>query len=203
MRNIFIGIILFCSIAAYGQESQESVAAQPTLEQQFREIMQETETFKSYKVIQIERLNSFWDTVEDSIQQKENAVLTANQKIAEQQNTINKLNNTIREGRASIEEAAYDREHINVIGIDFNKATFIIISFLIIAALLAVIAFGYGKYKYSTKVAAEKSKSYDKLEEEYKNHQDKAREKQMKLKREIQTHINKIEELKHKNISFK
>lgn len=202
MKNVFIGIILFCSIAAYGQE-QEPADAQPTLEQQFREIMQGTETFKSYKVIQIDKLNSFWDTVEDSLQQKENAVLSAKQKIAEQQNTINKLNNTIREGRASIEEAAYDREHINVLGINFAKNTFIIISFVIIAALLALIAFGYGKYKYSTKMADEKSKSYDKLEEEYKNYQDQSRDKQMKLKREIQTHMNKIEELKHKNISFK
>lgn len=200
MKNLFICIILFSSLAVYGQEP---VDAQPTLEEQFRQIMQGTETFKSYKVIQIERLNSFWDTVEDSLQQKEDAVLSANQKIAEQQNTINNLNNTIREGRASIEEAAYDREHINVLGIDFSKNTFIILTFVIIAALLAVIAIGYGKYKYSTRLAAEKSKSYDKLEEEYKDYQDKSRDKQMKLKREIQTHVNKIEELKHKNISFK
>lgn len=200
MKNVFIGIILFCSITTYGQESEN---VQPTLEQQFRQIMKDTETFKSYKVIQIDRLNSFWDTVEDSLQRKESAVLSANQKIAEQQNIINKLNNTIREGRASIEEAEYAREHINVLGIDFIKSTFIIISFLIIAALLGLIAFGYGKYKYSTKIAAEKAQSYDKLEEEYKNYQDKSRDKQMKLKREIQTHINKIEELKHKNISFK
>lgn len=200
MKKLFIGIILFCSFAAYGQEAAD---AQPTLEEQFRQIMRETETFKSYKVIQIDRLNSFWNTIEDSLQQKEGAVATANQKIAEQQNTINSLNNTIREGRASIEEAAYDREHINVVGIDFNKSTFIIITFVIIAGLIAVIAIGYGKYKYSTSLAAEKSKNYEKLEEEYKNHKDNSRDKQMKLKREIQTHVNKIEELKHKNISFK
>ena len=200
MKQAFIGIILLCSTAAYAQETTN---VQPTLEQQFRQIMEETETFKNYKVIRIDQLNSFWGTIEDSIQQKENAVLSANQKIAEQQSTINELNNTIREGRASIEEAAYDREHINVIGINFTKSAFIITSFVIIGALIGVIAFGYGKYKYSTRIAAEKSKSYDKLEEEYKNHQDKSREKQMKLKREIQTHVNKIEELKHKNISFK
>ena len=204
MTKVLVGLILFCSFTTYAQEVPEAEVETPlTLEQQFRQMIDKTETFKEYKVIKITSLNDFWKTVEDSINKKENAIAEAEQKIAEQQNEISGLNTTIREGQASIDEAAYDREHINVLGIDLQKSAFIWISFIIIAALIVTIIIGYSKYRYSTRLAADKSRSYDKLEEEYKNYQDKSREKQMKLKRDLQTQVNKIEELKHKNISFK
>lgn len=202
MTKVLVGLILFCSFAAYAQEVSEAEAPL-TLEEQFRQMIDKTETFKEYKVIKITSLNDFWKTVEDSISKKESAIAEAERKIAEQQNEIASLNTTIREGQASIDEAAYDRDHITVLGMDLQKNTFIWISFIIIAALIVTILIGYSKYRYSTRLAADKSRSYDKLEEEYKNYQDKSREKQMKLKRDLQTHVNKIEELKHKNISFK
>ena len=201
IKRVLVGCLMLFSVAAYSQEEiQESPQ---TLQEQFKNIMEESETFKEYKVIPISTLNNFLTTIGDTLQNKESAIAAAQQKILQQQNNITELKNEMTEGQALVEQAEYDREHITVLGIDFLKSTFILTCFLIIVALLALIAYGYGKYKYSTRLASDKSKSYDKLEQEYKDYQDKAREKQMKLKRELQTQVNKIEELKHKNISFK
>lgn len=200
MKKVLVGIILFWS---FNVMAQDDVEAPQNLEQQFRTMIDNTETFKEYKVIKIEMLNNFWSVVEDSLQEKQEAIVQAKQKISEQSSRITSLNNTIDEGKASVEQAAYDREHINVIGIDFQKGTFILISFGLIGLLIAIIAVGFGKYKYNSTVAAEKARDYDKLEQEYKAYQDDSREKQMKLKREIQTYMNKLEEMNHKNISFK
>lgn len=200
IKKVLVGLFLLFSVTVFAQEETETPQK---LEQQFKSIMEEAETFKNYKVIKIEQLNVFWSTVEDSLQKKENEIIAAEEKIEEQQNNIAELKNEMASGKEMVQQAAYDREHITVLGIDFLKSTFILVSFLIIVALLALIAYGYGKYKYSTRLASDKTKGYDKLEQEYKDFQDKSREKQMKLKRELQTQVNKIEELKHKNISFK
>lgn len=200
MNKVLVGLLLVFSFSAFAQEEVESPQS---LEQQFQDMMQGTETFKEYKVIKITELNNFWSTVEDSLQKKDKDILAAEQKIGEQQNNIAQLENKMAEGQELVDQAEYDREHITVLGVDLLKSTFILVSFLIIISLLALIAYGYGKYKYSTNLATDKSKSYEKLEKEYKDYQDKSREKEMKLKRDLQTHMNKIEELKHKNISFK
>ncbi|MGK7389751.1 MAG: hypothetical protein ACNS60_05345 [Candidatus Cyclobacteriaceae bacterium M2_1C_046] len=199
-KKVLVGLFLFFSVTVFAQEGPETPQ---TLEKQFNSMIEEAETFKNYKVIKIEQLNNFWATVEDSLENKENEIAAAEEKINEQQNNIAELKDEMASDKAMVEQAEYDREHITVLGIDFMKSTFILISFLVVVALLALIAYGYGKYKYSTRLATDKSKSYDKLEQEYKDYQDKARESQMKLKRELQTQVNKIEELKHKNISFK
>lgn len=198
MRNLLTITLLFLSVSLAAQDEGPK-----SLDQQFDQMIEETETFKSYKVIPIERLRNFWSVVNDSIEDKDNQIVAAQEKINEQQDNIASLEDRITEGQGLVDQAEYDRTHITVLGIDFLKSTFILTSFIIIVLLLAMIAYGYGKYKFSNRLATDKTKKYEDLESEFKDYQDSSREKQMKLKRDLQTQINKIEELKHKNISLK
>lgn len=200
VTQVLVGLILISSVSVFGQDVTDSP---PTLREQFNTMIEDSETFKQYKVIDRQLLRSFWSTLEDSIAIKEKAITEANQEIQSQQTEIAGLEEKIDEQQVLVDEAQYGQDHINVIGIDFQKSVFTIIAFSIIGALLIVIAVGYGSYKKSKKIAADKTRQYDKLEDEYKDFQDKSREKQMKIKRELQTYVNKVEELKHKNISFK
>ena len=54
----------------------------------------------------------------------------------------------------------------------------------------------YGRFKTSTVVSRKKIHEFNKLNAEYEEHKKEALEKQMKLRRELQTQINKLEEIR-------
>ena len=97
-----------------------------------------------------------------------------------------------------MEEASFEQEHINFIGINFGKKVYIIINLVIIFGLLGGLIFALSKMKLSNKIAIQKRKEFTKLDGEFQEYKKSSLDKQMKLRRELQTERNKIEELKLK-----
>lgn len=63
-----------------------------------------------------------------------------------------------------------------------------------VLAVLAALA--YMMFMKSNRVTSRSRKELGALEQEFEDHKNKARETQVKLKRELQTSINKMEEMK-------
>ncbi len=174
----------------------QSIFAQTT-DEQFQELKENAETFKEYKVIKIETLNSFWKSISDSLNAKNATINQLSKKITLQQNEVDGIQNSMLQMKQQLSDLEHDATHINIIGFSLDKVGFQVFNFLFIAGLLAIIGLSAFTLKDRQKVANEKIRAYNGLESEFEEYKKDALEKQMKLRRELQTERNKLEQIQN------
>lgn len=184
----YISVVIFCLLG--------SVAQAQTLNEQFNELKDNSETFKSYKVIKETELNSFWNTVMDSVSIKEESIAASSATIERQEKEVAELKATIQEKDQLLEEKEYAGTHIEVLGIDFSKEGYKMFNLILISLLILTMAVLIYKFKDNNKIARKKSNDYNRLESEFEEYKRNALEKQMKLRRDLQTAQNRLEEIR-------
>lgn len=167
-----------------------------TLDEQFHEMKNNAYTYKEYKNIKENALNEFWTVVRDSLNTKEKKIISAQSTITAQEEKISELNQTISSQKASLDEKTFDTQHINVLGMDMGKESYKMFNMIAIVGLLVVLGVLFYQFKHSRKFAQVKKRDYDKLSGEFEEYKRNALEKQMKLRRELQTERNKIDDIR-------
>ncbi len=172
------------------------VAGAQTLDEQFYEMKKNAYSYKEYKNIKEVTLNEFWKVVQDSLNTKEKKIVSAQSTISAQEEKITELNTTIGEQKSTIDEKEFDTQHINVMGLDMGKESYKMFNMITIAILIVVAGLLFYQFNHSKKFAVTKKKDYEKLSGEFEEYKRNALEKQMKLRRELQTERNKIDEIR-------
>lgn len=172
-----------------------SVNAQ-SLKEQFESLKENSENYKVYKVIKRTELDNFWTVIQDSIQTAETKIRESRQQVSSQKEDISRLNSNISVHQQEIEGLQYETSHIEVLGIDFSKEGYVVMNFTIIIALVIGLSLLYYKFQHDNKVAKTKVSAFQKLEIEFEEYKKNSLEKQMKLRRELQTERNRIDEIR-------
>ncbi len=165
-----------------------------SIEDQFDELKESSETFKEYKVIKIKTLNDFWKSVLDSINVKEAAIAKLQSENSVNKTNIDQLKANMEVRDAAIEELQYATSHINVLGVEFGKTFYQILNFTIISILLVFCGILIVSLKERRNIAKTKISAFEKLELKFEEYKRSSLDKQMKLRRELQTEINKREQ---------
>ena len=130
----------------------------------------------------------------DSVNVLKNEVELLKKEIETKDSSINDLEASIADKDGQIEELEGQTSSIEVFGIEMLKSTFIFFSFFISGILILALIFLMYKFKDNNNIAKAKVKDYNKLNDEFENYKRNALEKQMKLRRDLQTAQNKLEE---------
>ena len=85
--------------------------------------------------------------------------------------------------------------NLHVLGIPIHKQIYVIINTAIIALLLIALGVVYTQFKSSKKVTDQKKKEFDDIDREFAEFKKNAREREIKIKRELQTEMNLVAEL--------
>ena len=94
-----------------------------------------------------------------------------------------------------MEGITFDSEHISVLGVHFGKGVFLLIAFVIMAALVAIIVAVAARLKILQGTVKDRVQVADSLSHEFEEYKRKALERQTKLSRELQNERNKLVEL--------
>ena len=175
-----------------------STAMSQDLNSQFNEMVESSETYNEYKVIQRTKLNSFWTTVMDSIDTYRNEEIALNDTINRKDQKINQLESSLKEANQKLSQSDFEKTHLNFIGIDIKENTFVTIFWIVVIVLVAAIIFFVLRYSNSMKTTSRKIKDYELLNEEYEEYKRRNLEKERKIKRDLQTAVNRYEELRKK-----
>ncbi len=176
------------------------------LVRQYQDILQKSNNYQEYKVVRQSLLNSFWNSVEDSLQRSRREVQNAQRKIADLQSQIDNLGanqkaqmSTLQQAIQSREQAIvqreYDNARVSVLGIPIMKDTYVVLTYIVFTLLVVVAAVAFMSYQSSNKVAVAARKDYDEVKAELEGYRQRMLEKQTQLGRELQTERNRIEEL--------
>lgn len=172
------------------------LSAQESLQGQFDAMMKENSTYERYKVVPITDMNAYWAQIADTLQDKNDQIVALQQQVGELTTQIDTLEQRVGVLRSELAASQEVNDQIHFVGIPFSKGAYhgMVWAIIVILAVLAVVA--YLMYVRSNTVTTRVKKDYDKLRHEYDAHRDKARETQVRLKRELQTAVNTIDEMK-------
>lgn len=212
IRYSVFSLLIFISCTLFAQNLPDPSSAddqakietsERTLSNQFNELKEKSNTFQEYKVVKITSLNNLWKNVNDSLSLIRKKIMTAEREIAKQNAELKLLKDEVSKRDKDLAGGEYEKAHINVLGIDMLKENYIYLSWSIIGALILFLTIGYFRFKSSRILAYNKSKDYEAINNEMNDYKQKAREKELKMGRELQTERNKVEELNQKIISLK
>ena len=187
----FLGAMLFLNIA-FGQTLPDTTKnTDPSLNGQYQFMLKKSKSLYGARLINPSRLSGVWKSVNDTLRKERKQLQEAKQEIKTQAQTISTLKGEVSGKENSLADATASVNEIKFLGISFNKGTYNTIVWAIIIILgagLAIVIFQSGKYR---KEATYRTQLYQEVADEFQAHKVKAKDKEMKLARELQDERNR------------
>ena len=187
-------VLLVCLLAFHVSFTQTEPELQenPTLQERFLYLKSKSQSYGAYKVVKESVLDGVWKIANDTIAAKEAAITRAQSNINQLKAELNKSIEDYKAKEKSMEEIMHSSTHINVIGIDFNKGTFITTVAVVVAGLLVMLGLVIGRMKLQSNALSERNLAVSALTHEFEEYKQRAMERQTKLSRELQDERNKL-----------
>jgi hypothetical protein len=210
MKALFFSLALigFTSMAmAQDSKVEKAPITKSKLEKQFEHLKSSSNTWQGYEVVDIKTLDAFWKSVQETVAAKdrqiedfENAadakLKEVQQEVVAKEQNLQVMQNKINLREQEIQENMHAITHLNVLGIAMPKQTYVWLSGGIILMLLVALGIMAVQYKSSKRVTIEKRDAYDEVALELADYKKTVRERDIKLKRELQTERNLVADLK-------
>lgn len=217
MKALFFSLAFLCSatfVQAQDNKTEKAPAANTKLEKQFENLKSSSNTWQGYEVVNVKTLDSFWKAVQETVATKDKQLESfeaeaaaklqeVRKDVAAQEQQLQAMQNEMKQREEEIQQSMHDITHLSVLGIDMPKQTYVLLSSGIILALLIALGVMAVQHKSSKRVAIEKRSAYDEVALELTEYKKTARERDMKVKRELQTERNLVEDLKEQLASVK
>ena len=193
MRMLFVLLVglLACHVS-FSQSQPETLEENPSLHERFLFMKSKSQSYGAYKVVKESVLDGVWKIAQDTIIAKEASIKQAQTNINKLKGELNKSIEAFKGKEKSMEEVLHSSTHISVIGIDFNKGTFITTVAVIIAGLLVMLGLVIGRMKLQSNSLSERNLAVSALTHEFDEYKQRAMERQTKLSRELQDERNKL-----------
>ncbi len=193
MRMLFVLLIGLAAFhVSFSQADPDGLKENPSLQERFLYMKSKSQSYGAYKVVKESVLDGVWKIANDTIAAKEASIKAAEANINKLKGELNQSLEAYKAKEKSMEEIMHASTHINVIGIDFNKGTFITTVAVIIAGLLVMLGLVIGRMKLQANSLAERNLAVSALTHEFDEYKHRAMERQTKLSRELQDERNKL-----------
>lgn len=196
-------LLCFFLTTAHAQEARNA----GDLNQQFEEIKSSSNSVKSssgreYKVVNLEDLNALWNNVQDQLAASKDELQSSQARVDALRQEVAQLTQRVDEQQAIVQESEHAATHISVLGIDVAKDKFEATFWITTAILLILLAGAIYQFKRSRNVTRRTQMNFMELQEEMEELRKTSLEKERRLRRELQTERNMMEEM-GRNSGFK
>jgi hypothetical protein len=196
MKKLICLILLILPQLSFAQLAAKALEGNELgLNERYQLMKTNSQTYEDYKVIKEFVLDGFWKIALDTLTLKETQLTAEQQRVVDLRAKLSASEQDIINQKASVEGITFDSEHISVLGVHFGKNTFLIITFVAIAALLTIIIGVSARLRMLQASVQDKAHLADSLTHEFEEYKRKALERQTKLSRELQNERNKLVEL--------
>ncbi len=168
-------------------------AQEASLSGQLSTILEESESYESYKVIKTTKLLQFKSTMLDSLFEYKQKISSLETEMAQIKADLEILKNDYTLTKSQLEESEAKNATIGFLWFQVQKESYNLVVWSFVALLLTFITILYLRIKHVCAVVKRVKAAYSKIMDEYRTQRHQSVEKQMKLKREIQTMQNRLE----------
>jgi hypothetical protein len=191
-KFIFTSVFLVTTLAANAQDTLN------TLDSKWNYMLSKAENYEAYKVINKNQLNEVYKSIQDTLSQLRAGLAAERLKVKGQNDQILLLNKQIKDEKAKFDQVTDEKDSIGFMGMQINKYAYVSLLWIILIGITAGSALMFFLYRNSKNIARAKTQEYDMLDKQLEEARAAKTETERKLKREMQTLINKLDELKRK-----
>ena len=186
---LIVGVFLItCNL--FSQATKKFIDS-GTVKNQFDYLYKNSNRYQDYKVVKSDWLLKLKANTIDSITQLKNEVSANANTINGQLKNIDSLKATQLKLENNIATLTTEKQSISFLGIQFKKAVFKTILFLIIGVLGFLLLFFITKFKQSNSITTQTKLTLKEVEEEFDTHRKRALEREQKVMRKLQDELNK------------
>lgn len=185
---LFTGFSLFC----YAQDNDLSI------KERWSKTIDKSETYNEYKVIKRTALSELWKAVEDTMNGLRQDLAEERSVVKSQASQITSMKKEAEEKETLLQNAISERDNMSFLGMPVEKSVYSTMMWIFVFILSGICAFLFFLFKRSHSVTTEKIRDYDQLQKAFEEYKQGKMEMERKLKREMQTYINKIEEMRNR-----
>jgi len=191
-KFIFTSVFLVTALASNAQDTLN------TLDSKWNYMLSKAENYEAYKVINKTQLNEVYKSIQDTLSQLRAGLAGERLKVKGQNDQILLLNKQIKDEKAKFDQVTDEKDSIGFMGMQINKYAYVSLLWIILIGITAGSALMFFLYRNSKNIARAKTQEYDMLDKQLEEARAAKTETERKLKREMQTLINKLDELKRK-----
>jgi short subunit fatty acids transporter len=185
---VIFSIVVFA--IQFDAEAQEDAK----LSDQYQNMIESSETFESYKVIPITKVNSFGQILNDTISTLKESVSSAKKAKSKAETERDSANSQMNTLKSELEETQAIVDEMPFLGIPMSKTTYNIAMWSIVVILIGGLVLVYIMFLNSYRMTRQAKKDKELVDQELEDLRKRAHDKQVKIKRELQTALNKLEE---------
>ncbi|MEP4532998.1 MAG: hypothetical protein ABJ004_07925 [Cyclobacteriaceae bacterium] len=193
MQSTITKISLF-SLLIIGLISSSAAQTATSITDSFDEIMEEYKTWQEYKVVPVTRMEEFKRALADSVAKGQKEISDLKKIISSQRIEMDSAQASIASLSESLEVSQGFNDQILFLGIPFKKPVYNSIVWVVIFVLLGSLILCYTMFLRSNRITKQAIKEREQVKDQLENQRTQSREKEVKLKRELQTALNKLNE---------
>lgn len=187
-------ILVIFLIIAFGIQFDVEAQEDAKLSDQYQNMVESSETFEKYKVISIAKINSFGEIMNDSINELKESVATAQSARLKAETERDSAKSQMSGLTNELEESQNALDEMPFLGISMSKSTYNIVMWSIVVILIAGLVIVYVMFLKSYRMTRQAKKDKELVDQELEDLRKLSHDKQVKIKRELQTALNKLEE---------
>ena len=192
--TLLLPLLLF-TIPFFAQEATNDVQSN-TLEEQFVQVVDKSNNYQDYKIVQKSKINQLRINILDSIKNLKSTIESTNLEIIQKKNRIDSLTHDLKNTELELANSIEKENAIDFFGIETTKSTYNALMWSIISILLLSLGLFIFKFRNSNVITKDARNKLVEVEEEFDRHRQKTLEEQQQLRRKLQDEINKNRNVK-------
>src|SRR2546428_12461467 len=174
MFRIVMAGLCICSISAATENLQNG----PSLENQYKAVVEQANNYQDYKVIKEGSLRSLWRNACDSLVHERKSNASAKSTIVQQQQKLEELKGTLDKQGQNLQQSQSKIDSISLLGIDLSKKRYNAFMWSLVLGLAAFAGFSVFRVNGFKKEALYRINLFEEVTEEFRNYKTKANEKE-------------------------
>ncbi|RYM32138.1 hypothetical protein ERX46_15770 [Brumimicrobium glaciale] len=187
-KKIFYLSALFISLSLNGISQEEE---SNSIESQFNNLIENSNSYQSFKVIDKSKLGVIQSNIQDSISSLKTKIGKSEIQILDQKAKIDSNEQKIQELNTALDKSKNSVDNIDFLGMPTHKSSYTFIMWTIIFVLLAISLIMFVIFKKGHRNTKNAKEKLEETQNELESLRKRSLEREQKVRRELQNEINK------------
>jgi chromosome segregation ATPase len=193
MKYFFLHLVVATSFLATGQDAVRQVN---TLDRQFEELIETSNNYQQYKIIEEVQMNILRKNTYEHIKELNENITSLENSITAKENRMVTLKSEVIALNTRLTYVNSEKDSLNFLGFQTSKGVYNTVVWTILGILTFLFIFMSLRFKSNNTTTKAANKQLQTIEEELEEFRRKSIEKEQKLGRQLQDERNKLSKMK-------
>lgn len=196
MKSKYLPLLVLSLLLCIATESRlnaQEIDPVNSLRDQWVSMIKSSESYNEHKIIKLTKLQDFRGALNDSLNEYSKNLLILKSESSQLKSEVESLKSDLAKISSEWQLSQITNSEIGFLGMNFRKSFYNAMVWSIIALLSIIVIVMYARIKRVCSVVKRVKSAYSRISDEYRSHRYQAKEHQIRLKRELQTALNKLE----------